>query len=512
MFSYLRPKRMMMKLKGVLIIFVSIVTQLLCVGCDIGNTTLYKIDADDVVCTHVEQNVAVEYFVHRDIVNSDVKFDVRCSEPWVTLVDNSKKGVVELHVECNEGKYRSAAITISAPRCQEITITLLQYGAPPAVAEHTLMFYFFGTSLSRYFKTNLEDAAIAIETGILGNSNRVVFFRQESKTKGYIGELCYDVSGGECIEQRLMDITLDGDSRITPELVGEYISTMTEIAPANRYGIVFAGHGQGWILRDIVNGESDITTLSVGYNPWTPSAGAEVTRAFGENNVQVDIDELVAGIGCSGVALDYILFDACFMSNIEAIYDLRNSANYIIASPCEIMGKGFPYHRTLPYLFANFGESTDYVGAAKSYYEYYRDEYVGGSRCGSVAVYECADIESLADATRVVMQTAKQKGEYDVSSLQSYEGQKKHQFYDFGQWVNVVATNGEALDRFNAQMKECVVAAFTLDTFYSAYGNYGTYPIDTEAYSGVTTSAPSEVYPNGWTTTNWYKEVIALEN
>ena len=60
MFSYLRPKRMMMKLRGVLIIFVSVVTQLLCVGCDIGNTTLYKIDADDVVCTHVEQNVAVE--------------------------------------------------------------------------------------------------------------------------------------------------------------------------------------------------------------------------------------------------------------------------------------------------------------------------------------------------------------------------------------------------------------------------------------------------------------------
>ena len=103
MFLYLYPKHVMMKLRSVLIIFVSIVAQLLCVGCDNGNATLYKIDADDVVCTHVEQNVVVEYFVHKDITSSDVKFDVRCSEPWVTLVDNSQNGVVELHVESNEG-------------------------------------------------------------------------------------------------------------------------------------------------------------------------------------------------------------------------------------------------------------------------------------------------------------------------------------------------------------------------------------------------------------------------
>jgi hypothetical protein len=92
---------------------------------------------------------------------------------------------------------------------------------------------------------------------------------------------------------------------------------------------------------------------------WQPAIGAEVTRAFGESNVQVNPAELAEGIAKSNVKLDYILFDACFMSNIEAIYDLRNAANYIIASPCEIMGRGFPYHRTLPYLFANKGAQSD---------------------------------------------------------------------------------------------------------------------------------------------------------
>jgi hypothetical protein len=287
---------------------------------------------------------------------------------------------------------------------------------------------------------------------------------------------------------------------------------MAEIAPANRYGIIFAGHGQGWITREILNANNDITTLSVGQNPWIPALGAEVTRAFGEGNVQVNIDELAKGIEHSGVALDYILFDACFMSNIESVYDLRNSANYIIASPCEIMGKGFPYHRTLPYLFRDFGLSTDYVGAAKSYYEYYRDEYVGSSRCGSIAVYDCSEIEALADAVRVVMQSAKKRTEYDNSTLQTYEGQKYHQFYDFGEWVNVVATDSNALNSFSSKLDECIMATYTLETFYSAYGTYGTYPINLDVYSGVTTSAPSDAYTGEWKTTNWYNEVIALEN
>ena len=35
--------------------------------------------------------------------------------------------------------------------------------------------------------------------------------------------------------------------------------------------------------------------------------------------------------------------------------------------------------------------------------------------------------------------------EVDTSIIQTYEGLETHQFYDFGEWVNVVATDNEAL-------------------------------------------------------------------
>lgn len=508
---FVNQKSLKMKLKRYLLFLLLAFITLSFVSCVGVERHKYTINAKNAICTRVEQKVVIEYAVHSDIMESNLRVNAECSESWVSVVDSSVKGKIYLSVEQNHGDTRTANITISARNCVPATVTLMQYGMPPAEANHTLMFCFLGTSLSRYFKTNLEDAALAIQTGILANKNRVVFFRQESATAGYIGELCHNVNGGECIELRIKEISLD-KSTISPETIGDILAQMAEVAPAKRYGVVFAGHGQGWITREALNSDKGIEKFGVSYNPWLVAEGAEQTRAFGENNVQLNIDELAMGIESSGVGFDYILFDACFMSNIEAIYDLRNSANYIIASPCEIMGRGFPYHRTLPYLFTDYGESTDYNGAARSYHEYYKNEYVGNGRCGSITVYKCSEIEALADAVRGVMVSAKKSTEYDSSTLQTYEGQRYHQFYDFGEWVNVVATNSEALDRFNAQMKECVVATYTLETFYSAYGTYGTYPINLDVYSGVTTSAPSDAYTGEWKTTNWYKEVIALEN
>lgn len=479
-------------------------------SCERETKVIYEIDIDpNKICTAAEQDITIDYLLHDIILKSDACANISADADWVTIVDTSTLGKFTIKVDKNEGDNRSTQISISVKGCKTAHMTLMQYGTPPEVANHTLMYLFMGTSLERYFNTNIADTKLAIETGILGNSNRVIFFRQESSSKGYIAELCYDIIAKKCIEQRIEDISLPSGI-ITPEIVGEYISKMAEYAPAKRYGLVCAGHGQAWITRDILTSEKDISTFGMGYNPWIQAAGAETTRAYGEDNVRLNITELAEAIESSDVELDYILFDACFMSNIETIYDLRNMANYIIASPCEIMGRGFPYEMTLPYLFTDFGNATDYEGAAYSYYHYYHNET--GARSGSIAVYDCAEIEGLAEATREVMRSAKQDGEYNKSQLQTYEGQRVHHFYDFGQWVNVVANDEEALKAFNEQLNRCIIHKYTLTTFYSAYGSYGTYPINVDVYSGVTTSAPSEAYPNGWRETNWYKEVIKLEN
>ena len=476
-------------------------------SCNPNPQYIYRMRVTEQVnCAHDAESVEFEYALHNAVDKSTVTVTATTSAEWITSIDTSEIGKVQFTVEQNDGTSRSATITLLATEHEPAKINITQFGTPPAKSNHTLMFLFLGTSLDRYFKTNIEDAKAAIKGGVLGNSNRVLFFRQSSATKAYIGELCYDATTGECAERRVVDNISISASQATAEDLAGYINMMSTEAPADRYGMVMAGHGQAWIQREALKTPNGgISAFGTTFSEWTPAPGSEATRAYGENNTQYDITEIAEAIELSDITLDYILFDACFMSNIETIYDLRNSANYIIASPCEIMGRGFPYERTLPHMFADNGMSTDYIKAAESYYIYYRDEYVGQSRCGSIAVIDCSKIEPLADITAEIVDW---KRYYDRKELQTYEGQKEHYFFDFGQWANVVAKDEESAHAFNEQFNKVIIAKYSLESFYSAYGTYGTYPIDLDVYSGMTTSVPTESsYFYNMKETNWYQHL-----
>lgn len=454
--------------------------------------------------TYHEQSIKISFSLE-DMTTAVSATD---NAEWITDLTVNADNTITATIGENSGEERSGKITLSASGYANTSIKLTQNGTPKSTANQTLMFYFFGTSLNRYFSDNIADAKLAIEKGVLGDNNRVIYFRHRSKSEGYIAEICLDKDTNKCFESIIEDkIYIEGNP-ITPAFISNIINKMASFAPANRYGLVMAGHGQAWITREALNGGTGISQLSLTEPLFSPAYGAEVTRAFGESNVQVNPAEIAEGINNSNADIDYIIFDACFMSNIETIYELRNSVNYIIASPCEIMGRGFPYERTLPHLFLEDGTVTDYDGAAESYYLYYRDEYSSTYKCGSVAVYDCSEVEALKDATVAIVASALE--EYDIESLQTYEGKDPHYFFDFGEWANVVATDSVALQNFNTQLNNTIIAKYTLNSFYSAYGGYGTFPIDTSVYSGVTTSAPSTKLRELWVQTEWYKSVWQL--
>lgn len=468
---------------------------------------MFKVESP-VQCTYHNQNIEIKYNVFTSDLISEVEVKVTDNVEWISNLTVTDQGLIKANITENSGDLRTGTITLSAEGYSNANIKVIQNGAPESMATHTLMFYFFGTSLNRYFAENISDAKLAIQRGILGENNRVVYFRHKSKNEGYIAEIGFNSETNKCYESIIEEnIYIEGNP-IKPSFISKIIDKMAAAAPAERYGIVMAGHGHAWITREALNGSTGISQLSISEPLFTPAYGAETTRAFGESSVQVNPDEIADGIINSSVDIDYIIFDACFMSNIETIYELRNAANYIIASPCEIMGRGFPYERTLPHLFTDNGSTTDYEAAAKSYYLFYRDEYNSPSRCGSVALFDCSEIEALRDATIEVVKSA--KSDYDTSSLQTYEGKNPHYFYDFGEWVNTVATDSAALENFNTQLDNTVIAKYTLSSFYSAYGTYGTYPINEDVYSGVTTSAPCTKLESLWKETEWYKSVWQL--
>ena len=121
---------------------------LLAIGaCNNKPHTLYAISIkEDAVCTSASQEVTISYLVHDNIMFSDTKFSATVDEAWARVIDTSTIGEVVLEVDENEGDTRTATIKISAPGCVSAKAQIVQFGSQPATANHTLMFYFFGTT------------------------------------------------------------------------------------------------------------------------------------------------------------------------------------------------------------------------------------------------------------------------------------------------------------------------------------------------------------------------------
>lgn len=378
---------------------------------------------------------------------------------------------------------------------------------PPAVADRTVLLYMPGRDLEvrgKYFSKNITSVREAVAKQALGNGRMLVCWQPDSQTSAVIQEVYYDKN-----KRRSETITLktyDDFRAGNPEKVRQLFADATELAPARSYGLIIGCHGKAWIpasrgamspyaLRPGQRREEDI---------WTPAPGALVTRSFGDSGYELDIPELAAALEAQRFRFDYLIFDACFMASIEAIYDLREVVDYYVASPCEIMGAGFPYARTLPYLFANKGAEYDLQRVCEEFYRFYNDDWDSvpkNAQSGCISMAVMSQIDALAEVMRRINEHGTRP--FEPSELQYYEGMRTHLFYDLGHYVELTCDDAALREDFAAQFDKAFPPACRLHTtsFYSEY-NHQMNPVT--FYSGVCTSEPSTKYTADNKQTGWY--------
>lgn len=369
-------------------------------------------------------------------------------------------------------------------------------------AEQTILFYFLGTSLKPYYNNNIANIIKAAGKNILGNA-RILLFTQSSSTEASLDELLYDTSARQCATVNIKSYTLT--LPYTQATLSEQIADMVKYAPARNYGLVIGSHGKAWIpTATPQTAKLAQSIISAREKLWTPAQGALQTRNIGDTSAtQYNTATLATAIADAGIKLQYIIFDACFMSSAEAAYDLRNSTDYIVASPCEIMSTGLPYDSVLPELLLDGGAHFDLDAVCRRFVEYYRNtpEQIP-SACS--AVIDCSQLEKLAQAMLRINTSGSRT--ITLADIQSYEGLSSHLFYDLEDYVRQSCTDEQAIADFSAQLAKTVSSRYHTDEFYSAYNkalnaiNY---------YSGITTSAPilfddSAQYRDEWQQTEWY--------
>ncbi len=230
----------------------------------------------------------------------------------------------------------------------------------------------------------------------------------------------------------LQEIKHTGNNQYTIEVVKRYdnsnvstsVNTIKEVIHdvkdlynTRSYGLIFWSHATGWLPQN------HLYTSSLHRAP--SSFGKE-----GDDNLTIDINNLQQAL--DGNYFDFILFDACLMGSVEVAYELRNTCRYIIASPTETLGSGFPYRNITPLLF---NDEIDYEQVCNCYY----DTYIapGSLETGTITLIKTEALDRLATLCK---ETIRQyDGNISTSSIQYYDRTNPHVFYDIDDYMRHIS-------------------------------------------------------------------------
>ncbi|MFR9603381.1 MAG: clostripain-related cysteine peptidase [Rikenellaceae bacterium] len=370
--------------------------------------------------------------------------------------------------------------------------------------EQTTLMYFCGTSLGSFYSSNLSDVKSAIADGALGEGGRL-FVYYPSYTSAELYEL-YE-SGGSYVKESVM--TFESNESFDEERMVEVISMVKAQSESSSYNVVISGHGAGWVLsshpylKSVASSSSDIN--------WEKEVVDGVTTRFmgSSSDGYMEVEELSEALSKSETKFGYILFDMCLMSNIETLYELKDLCDYVIASPCEVMGWGFPYQTVLPELFAEDGLNPDFAGVCEAYCNYYEQRTSYSS--GAVAYCVTSELDGLAAAMKAINSAG--VNSVDIGSLQCYEKLTYHVFCDLGEYVTAACDDAALVSNFESSMLKAFPqdGRFHTQSFYSALSG-STGWVDINYYSGVSTSAPSVKFRDEWAETSWVKATQSDES
>ena len=211
----------------------------------------------------------------------------------------------------------------------------------------------------------------------------------------------------------------------TKSALTQALNVTQALFPADSYGLILWSHGTGWI-PPLASSSSAAQEQRSGSCP---------ERTFGlDGKVELEIRDLAQAIPYK---LSFMLMDACFMGGIETAYEVKDSVDYYIGSPAEILTESFPYHKIMQHIFKS---TPDYAAVCKEYYDYYNAK-TGSVRSATVALMDCSKLAEVAEvAKRVFDQYGERIASLDLSLLQPYfRGSSSKYFYDLKDLIDAIA-------------------------------------------------------------------------
>ncbi|GHT03447.1 clostripain [Bacteroidia bacterium] len=263
-------------------------------------------------------------------------------------------------------------------------------------------------------------------------------------------------------------ITYPDENSASPQTLTRVLNDVKNYRPANSYGLVVLSHATGWLPAEM--SKPTPALRSIIWDTGTSEA----------NNYM----ELTAFAEAIPYRLDFIIFDACFMGAVEVAYELKDKADYIVASPAEVVSPGFVYSTMAQRLFQ---PQPDLTAVARDFYEYFNNQS-GLYRSATVSVVKTAELENLKTLFQGIAGQARNDTGFQDLQCFGYGSQKI--YFDLGDCIQKFAP--EKYNDFQTALDRCVLYKAATDSYYSA-GVATLKPIHT--FCGLSVYVPQEAYP-----------------
>ena len=242
------------------------------------------------------------------------------------------------------------------------------------------------SGLTSFLENNVDSICEGIVAKKGLNNSRVMVFMSQNYRKSYLIDLQYDGNTKTVIRDTLK--TYDEATYTTAEGFAEILNEVKRRAEALNYSLIIGAHGCGWTYKsDWVNypymarpnagfaqkGSTSYPTATGNFCgiQYGPDPNKPITRFFGSVSLEenaLDVPTLAEGIKLSGTKMQYILFDACYMGNVETAYELKDVTNFMISSSSEVMGAGVPYKTIWSYLNSSAPNYSGFVNGVVNFY------------------------------------------------------------------------------------------------------------------------------------------------
>lgn len=356
------------------------------------------------------------------------------------------------------------------------------------------------------------------------NNSRVLVFLSNKYNHSMLYDLQYNATTKSVDRVPLKEY--EGASYASAEGIADILNEVKTQASALNYALIVGAHGCGWTYASdwskypdyarpsvtrpsdsALNGYSAAGYSATGISSFSgiqfgPDPNAPLTRFFGSVSLAenaMDISTLAEGIRESGLKMQYILFDACYMSNIETAYELKDVTNYMIASGSEIMAAGLPYRSMWSYLNS---PTPNYSGIVSTSVNFYKNS--SAPFCNLAAI-DCRQVEKLAGVMKDINAEYQLSASVSLDSIQHLDGFRPNLFYDLETYVDSLHPSGYLLDQFKSQLKLTIKASDHTDEAYTCIYSSDSFKI--KNYCGITISDPSQhsVAIKGREKTGWWK-------